>query len=182
VASLSYAIANLSEPLFPLYGYGWDKHLIMPVVALMTRPIVQIAKFTSSMLTEELSKQYVVVHRSTGHTWRDVRWRLSLKNVTAGVILTIARSVRFLIVEVIVVEWLFGWPGLGRLFAQALVPSSTISMAGVPTGAQLFLNPEIIAALLMSMVGIFMLTDLFASFFAQNSDPRLRREELSANG
>jgi peptide/nickel transport system permease protein len=182
VGSLVYAIKRGTgeAPPLPLNGFGWDLHMVMPVIALMTRPTVTIAQFTANMLSEELRKQYVVAARSTGHTWRDVRWRLAMKNVLAGVILTVAASARFLVVEVIVVEWLFGWEGTGRLFAQTLVPSTVISMTGVSIGEQLFLNAPLIAAMLMGMVGVFLMFDLVASILGQNVDARLRVAEEAA--
>jgi peptide/nickel transport system permease protein len=179
VGSLFYAIqrgAGTAPPL-PLQGFGWDLHLVMPVAALMIRPTVQIAQFTATVLVDELRKQYVVVSRSAGHTWRDIRWRLAMRNVLAPIILAIAGSARFLIVEIVVVEWLFTWPGIGRIFARTLVPSTVIAVSGQTANSQVYLNAPLIAALIMGMVGVFLLTDLVASVLGHDIDPRLRVAE-----
>ena len=42
----------------PLDGYGWDLHLVLPVIALMARPTVQMAQTTANLLSGELGKQY----------------------------------------------------------------------------------------------------------------------------
>ncbi len=183
VGSLYYALwkGPGTTPPFPLQGFGWDIHLVLPVLALMARPMVQIAHLTSGFLAGELRKQYVVAARAVGHTWRTINWRLAMRNVIAPVILTIAQSLRLLIAELILVEWLFTWPGLGRLLAQTLVPSRMISSTGVDVGGAIFLNPYIIAALLMIITLTFLLTDLVASLLTQRFDPRLRAVEEEAN-
>jgi ABC-type dipeptide/oligopeptide/nickel transport system permease component len=48
----------------PLTGFGWDSHLIMPALVLITRPTVQIAQATAGLLSDELGKQYVVAAAS----------------------------------------------------------------------------------------------------------------------
>lgn len=158
----------------PLMGFGWDAHLVVPVVVLMFRPMVQIAQLTAGMLVEEFNQQYVVAARSLGHTWRRVRWKDALANIFAPVILVIAGSVRLLVGELIVVEWLFEWPGLGSLLAQTLIPSGLAYNTGRSADSVLFLNPPVVAAVLLMFAALFLLTDLLASIFSQAFDPRLR--------
>ncbi len=179
VGSLFIALAGEdgTRPPLPLQGFGWDLHLVMPVLALMARPTVQIAHITSNMLSGELGKLYVTTHRSTGHIWRTIRWRLAMRNILSPVILTVAQSLRLLVAELILVEWLFSWPGLGKLLAAALVPGATIAAGGTTLTGTFFLNPELIAVLVTAIAGVFLIVDLIASVLVQNIDPRLRVEE-----
>lgn len=157
----------------PLGGFGWDSHLIVPTLVLMARPTVQIAQVTAGLLTDELGKQYVVAARSLGHTWRAVRWKHALRNILAALILTIAAGVRMLVGELIVVEWLFDWPGLGNLLAQTLIPSGIVLTRGV-IERTLFLNPQVVAMVLAVFAAVFLSTDLVASMLIKRFDPRLR--------
>lgn len=178
VASISYVLAKGpgSQAPLPLRGFGWDKHLVLPTLALMVRPTVQIARVTAGLLVEEMSKQYIIAARSFGHTWRAVRRRLAFSNILAPVILTITGSLRLLAGELILVEWLFAWPGLGRLLGWTLVPPLLSSSDGGP----LFLNPPLVAAVLMIFAAIFLLTDLIAATLVRMVDPRLRVVEEEA--
>jgi peptide/nickel transport system permease protein len=133
-----------TDMLLPLSGFGWDEHLILPVLALMARPTFQLAQVTAGVLSAELGKQYVIAGRSLGHTWRSIRLHYALKNVVAPVVLTIAGLQRFLVGELIMIEWLFRWPGLGRILGWTLVPAQLTSSSGSP----LFLNPPIMATVL----------------------------------
>lgn len=157
----------------PIRGFGWDKHLVLPTLALMARPTVQIAQVTSELLRDELEKMYVVAARSVGFAWREILRRNALRNIIASVILSIAGSVRLLVGELIVVEWLFEWPGLGRLLASTLIPAGT----STPTQAPLFLNPSAVAAVLMVFAALFLITDFIAASLIRIADPRLRISE-----
>ncbi len=157
----------------PIRGFGWDKHLVLPTLALMARPTVQIAQVTAELLRDELDKMYVVAARSVGHTWGAILRRKAMSNILASVVLSIAGSVRLLVGELIVIEWLFEWPGLGRLLASTLIPART----STPIQAPLFLNPAAVAAILMVIAGIFLVTDFIAAVLVRAVDPRLRAPE-----
>ncbi len=169
-----------SESLIPIHGFGWDKHLILPVLALMLRPTVQIAQVTANMLVGELEKQYIIAARSFGHTWHDIRWRQALRNVIAPIILSIAGSFRWLVGELILVEWLFSWPGLGNLLASTLVPNTLSRSLGANA---LFLDPPTISGVITLIGMFFMVADLLASTLVRMVDPRMRQpEEIETAG
>jgi peptide/nickel transport system permease protein len=125
------------------------------------------------LLADELGKQYVVAARSMGFSWQRIRQHGAIRNILATVVLTIATSVRLLVSELIVVEWLFDWPGLGNLLAQTLIPIGVVSSRTATEGV-LFLDPPVVAAVLTVFAAIFLMTDLTASLLAQRFDPRLR--------
>ena len=177
VAMFAYVIGRgpgTNMPL-PTQGFGWDTHLVLPVVTLMLRPTAQIAVVISGLLVAELDKQYVVAARSLGHPWKNIRERVALRNIVAPVVLTIAASARLLTAELIVVEWLFNWPGIGRLLASTLVPSG----GSGPGGATIyFIYPHLMAALVTLLAALFLITDLIASILVRVFDPRVRAPEL----
>jgi ABC-type dipeptide/oligopeptide/nickel transport system permease component len=170
-AAVAFLIWGPDVPLpIPLGGYGWDAHLVLPVLVLMVRPTAQIAQVTAGLLVDELGKQYVVAARSAGHSWRSIFRRYALRNILPPVFVTIGGSLRLLVGELILVEWLFNWPGLGRLVAQTLVPAHLTSAAE----SLQFLNPPLLAAALSLIAAFFLLVDFAASTCAAAVDPRLR--------
>lgn len=175
VLSLWLVFRGLATPL-PVGGFGWDLHLVLPALALALRPTAQIAAITANLLVDELKKQYTVTARSVGHTWRGVRWRHALPAALSGVALTIAGGFRLTLAELVLVESLFAWPGLGRAIAQTLVAPSVFSAGGADTGT-LFLHPEMLTALVTLLTTVFYLTDVIASLAARAADPRLRQVE-----
>ena len=166
-----------SDLPLPLSGYGWDAHLVLPVLALMARPTFQLAQVTAGVLSAELGKQYVIAGRSMGRTWRSIRMHFALKNVIAPVILTIAGLQRFLVGELIMIEWLFRWPGLGRILGWTLVPAQLSSSRGSP----LFLNPPVMATVLTLIAALFLLTDFTAAVAVRYLDPRVEDQGIEIN-
>jgi ABC-type dipeptide/oligopeptide/nickel transport system permease component len=165
------------QSILPVSGFGWDHHLVLPVIALTIRPMMQIAQVTASLLSGELDKRYVMAARSFGHTWNAIRWNKALRNVLGRVILVFAGSFRLLAAELVLVEWLFNWPGIGRMLVHTLVPPRISSVGGLVDTSAYFLEPPLVAGLLVVFALLFLLADLFSSGFARLIDPRLRNLE-----
>ena len=178
-ASLDFKMA----PLVPVAGFGWDLHLVLPILALMLRPSVQIAHVTASLLSDELGKRYVTAARGFGHTWRDILRDKALRNILAPLFLTISGSFRLSVAELLLIEWLFSWPGIGGMLVRTLVPPRVVaSLAGFSDVSVYFLNPPILALLLAIFGLLFYLVDTLASLLARRVDPRLEsgsQEEAS---
>ena len=168
------------DSFLPVAGFGWDKHLILPVLALVIRPTMQIAQVTAILLSGELGKRYVIAARSFGHTWRAIRWDKALRNVLAPIILTMAGSFRLLMAELILVEWLFSWPGIGRLLVQTLIPPNLAGPGGMLNTKAFFLYPPLVAGLLVVFSFLFLIADMLATGIAKSIDPRLRMVEDKA--
>jgi peptide/nickel transport system permease protein len=151
------------KPLFPFQGFGWDTHLVLPTLALMVLPTVKIAQVTSGMMVGEMGKQYVVAARSFGHSPRGIRFRHAFRNVIVPVTITISGSLRLLVAELIIIERIFGWPGLGRLLSTALISGDSGN----------YLNPPLLGALLAVIAAIFLVADLLATWLARRFDPRV---------
>jgi peptide/nickel transport system permease protein len=160
--SVMYIISGWGkEPLLPFQGFGWDSHLILPVLALALRPMMQIGQVTSGLLTDEFGRQYVVTARSFGYSMKRIRESHAFRPIIAPVALVISGSLRILVAELIIIERLFNIPGVGRLIANALIISSEP-------------NPPVIATLLTVLAFFFLMADFVASIVARAVDPRLR--------
>jgi peptide/nickel transport system permease protein len=168
IVFLSMAKGSTDEMLAPIRGFGWDAHLILPVIALMLFPTVQIAQVTANLMVDELGKQYIIAARSFGYTWHDIHWRQVMRNIIATVILTIAKTFRILDGELVVVEWLFNWPGLGKLLASTLVPGKLSTNMGE---SRLFLDPSIIAFDIVIIADLFLLVEIFCIRYCAYSRP-----------
>jgi len=90
---------------------------------------------------------------------------------------TIAGLIRLLVGEQVLIEWLFRWPGLGRLLAWTLVPAQLSSTRGSP----LFLNPPVMATVLALIAVLFLVSDFIAAILVRIFDPRLRTTETETS-
>lgn len=154
----------------PIQGYGWDAHLVLPLLALTVRPTAQIAQVVAALLAGELGQQYIVAARGKGLSERRVITHHALRNVWGPAAQSIAGAVRLLVAELIVVEWLFAWPGLGYLMAATLIPAQVASAAVEAR----FLDPPLVASLITIFAAVFLVTDLVTGSLAHLADPRQR--------
>lgn len=176
---LLYAPGQASLPV-PIRGFGWDAHLVFPLIALTFRPAVQIAQTSATLLTEEFRRTYISAARSLGHSWGLIRRKTALNNVLAPLLQTVATSLRLMVGELILVEYLFGWPGLGRLLTQSIQPPATAHIAGavLPTT---YLDAPTVATLVTVLGAILIVADLAATLLAYQVDPRLRMESKAVS-
>lgn len=166
---LLMTIPGATIPL-PIQGYGWDSHLILPVIALALRPTAQIGQITAGLLAGELGRQYIIAARGRGLSEGRIVRRHAFRNLLAPIFQALAGTMRLLVGELVVVEWLFAWPGLGYLLASTLIPAQFAS-ASIESR---FLDPPLVASLLTIFAAIFIVTDLLAGEAARRVDPRQR--------
>jgi peptide/nickel transport system permease protein len=158
---------------FPLGGFGWDAHLVFPVIALSFRPTIQIAQTTATLLAEEFSHTYVNVARSLGHSWQLIKYKTALRNIYVPLAQVIATSLSVMIGELILVEWLFRWPGLGRQLASSIQPPNiaTVFSASIPSS---YLHAPTVATVATALGAILIISNMLVSIFTFSADPRLR--------
>ena len=155
--------------VIPFQGFGWDAHLILPVLVLMVQPTVKIAQVTGTTLADELQKAYVKAGISMGLTFTAMKNHFAFRNVLASILQAIASSARLMVAELIVIERLFNWPGLGRFIGTVIQPATGFSSATV-------LTPPTMAGLHTALVLIFLVIDFTTLFIARAVDPRLQMD------
>jgi peptide/nickel transport system permease protein len=110
--------------LLPTSGFGgftnWQ-YYVLPVIALAFRPTGRVAQLARSALVEELAKQYVTVARAKGLSEARVLLLHTLKNAMNPVITLGAGEVVNLFGGSVVIESIFGWPGIGSLMIDSII-------------------------------------------------------------
>ena len=142
----------------PTSGYGSFAHVILPALALSLRPIGRITQITRSSLLDELAKPYVRAAKGRGIPVRRVAIIHALKNAAIPIVTTVGDETINVITGVIIIETIFGWPGIGALTVDAL------SIRDVP------LVEATVFVLVIMVLLINLLVDLAYAFL----NPRLR--------
>jgi peptide/nickel transport system permease protein len=99
---------------------AWLQHLIMPAVTIGVVSGSILTRFVRSSMLEALSQDYTRTARSKGLRERLVIRRHVLKNALIPVVTVTGLQLAFILGGVIVVEWVFAWPGLGQLTLLAV--------------------------------------------------------------
>jgi len=95
-------------------------HLALPVFVLSFLSIATWSRFTRSSMLEVIRTDYIRTATAKGLARPVVVLRHALKNALIPVVTTVAVSAPSLVAGAVVTETIFAWPGMGRLFINAL--------------------------------------------------------------
>jgi peptide/nickel transport system permease protein len=142
----------------PTSGYGGLQYVLLPALALAFRPLGRISQVVRSAMLDQLSQPYVTTARAKGLTDRVVVGLHTLKNAAIPVATLVGDEAASLLNGAVVIETVFGWPGVGILLIQA------IERRDLP------LIEACVVVIAVMVVTVNLLVDLTYTFL----DPRVR--------
>ena len=142
----------------PAGGSGDFKYLILPAITLGFHSTAGALRFTRSAMLDALGTDYVKLARIKGLREGLVIWKHALRNALIPVITFYSMVFARKLMGTVVVETIFGWPGLGRLAYQAVM----------------FRDFPMMQGLILTFVGIFVFVNLIVDIAYCYLDPRIR--------
>lgn len=105
------------------WSHVWDvaQHLFLPAVSLGLGQLAVVARITRSSLLNVLDQDFVRTARAKGLPEAIVVGKHASRNAVLPVITVVGANVAFLAGGSVLVELIFGWPGIGRLLYDALL-------------------------------------------------------------
>ena len=127
VALLLTTMFSVKLRLFPSFGYvyltdnpwQWLRSLVLPAIAVSLGGIATLAKQTRAAMLDSFSKDFVRVMQANGLSSRSVVYRHALRNAAIPVVTVLGVVSVSLLGAAVVVENVFGYPGIGSLAAAA---------------------------------------------------------------
>jgi peptide/nickel transport system permease protein len=99
--------------------YDWARHIIIPSVLLGLGGLIGFTRFVRSEVLEVLNQDYVRTARAKGLAERDVQRAHVLRTALIPVVTILGGLLPSLLSGAIIMEQIFNWPGMGRLFIEA---------------------------------------------------------------
>ena len=143
---------------FPMSGYGTFSHVVLPAATLGVLGAGWYARMVRSAMIDVLNQDYVRTARAKGLSSRRITLRHALPNAVLPVIAMIGIDIGQFMGGVVVVEAVYGWPGIGQLAWQA------IQQVDIP----------IIMGVTLTSALAIILGNLVADLIAPVIDPRIR--------
>jgi peptide/nickel transport system permease protein len=143
---------------FPIGGYGTFAHLVLPAVTLGILGSGWYSRMMRSSMIDVLRADYIRTARAKGLTRGRIVLRHALPNAILPVIAMIGIDIGIFMGGIVVVESVYGWPGIGQLAWQAI---------------QRVDIPIIMGVTLVSACAI-VLGNLLADLIAPFIDPRIK--------
>ena len=153
-------IFALGLGLLPVAGWGKPSQVIMPVLALGATESARIARLTRASMLQVIREDYVRTARAKGLTERVVTIRHALRNALIPVITILGPLFAYLVTGTIIIEMIFGIPGMGRFFVTSITNRD---------------YPVIMGTILLYAV-VLVLANLLVDLTYAFLDPRIRYE------
>ncbi len=145
-------------PIFPLGGYGTPLHLVLPALVLGIGGTAFYSRVLRNSILEVTGEDYVRTARAKGLSPRKVLTRHILRNALMPVVTLAGLDLATLLGGVVVIEAVFGWPGIGLQAWNAIRNQDT---------------PMIMGTVLFASIAVVFL-NLFVDVLYIAIDPRVR--------
>jgi ABC-type dipeptide/oligopeptide/nickel transport system permease component len=136
------------------------KQLILPTVSMALFVLAPIARMTRASMIQVLSSDFIRTARASGLSHTTVRVRYALRNALLPVVTTLGMVFGFMLGSSVIIEKVFGWPGVGSYAIDALTASDYAPVQGF----------------VLAMGVLFVLMNLFVDVLYTLIDPRISLE------
>ena len=151
-------IVGVELRLLPTGGYGTLQHLVLPSLTLAGYIGASTARLARSSMLEVLGRDYMRTARAKGLALHVVVLKHGLKNAAIPLVTFLGLQMGLLLGGTVVVEEIFGWPGVGRLLLQAIS----------------FRDYPVVQAATFILAMIFVLVNILVDLVYVLLDPRVR--------
>lgn len=134
------------------------RHLALPSAVLAIVFAASWSRYTREAVSDALDEDHVKVARAKGLSPTAVVLRHGLRNALAPILTVVAMSLPVLFTGSVIVETIFSWPGVGRLFYEGLLRQDYTRLMGI----------VVVSSVLVALVNL--LADCAYGFI----DPRIR--------
>lgn len=142
----------------PAMGRGGFAHMVMPAFAIAFMSLSINARLLRASMLEAAGQRHVIYARLRGLTERNVERSHILRNAWLPIITAMGMHVGELIGGTLIIESIFGWPGVGRYAVSAIMNR----------------DYPVIQCFTLVMVTIFVLCNLLVDIVYALADPRIR--------
>ena len=139
----------------PLWGKFFDiaRHLVLPVFVLSFVSVAGIQRQMRSNMLEVLNEDYIKFARAKGLDENTVMYKYALRNAINPLITLLGFEFAGLLGGAAITEYIFQYPGLGRLVLDAVLRSDiNLVMASLMIGTVMLVLGNLIADILLRLV------------------------------
>ena len=153
VAITAILFFSVSLQWLPTSGTGGFPFWVMPVTVLALRPFGLLVQVMRGAMLDALASAYVKTARAKGVRESTVIYVHALRNACLAVVTVAGDLAVGLINGAVIVETVFGWPGVGKLMIDAVVQRdfAVVQASIMVTAAAIFLMNVLIDLLYVAL-------------------------------
>lgn len=151
-------IFGVSLRLLPTSGRETAASVVLPAITLGWFAVAGLMRLTRSAMLDVLGSEYVKLARIKGLSERQVVWKHAFKNAALPVLTFAALLFVNLLNGSIIVETVFGWPGIGLLVIEAVQ----------------FRDYPVVQTVVLFLAGMYIFANLLVDVLYAYLNPRIR--------
>ena len=160
-----FYVAGMNDPSYPLMspiGKLADtlQHLALPAISIALISLAVYSRFQRASMLEVLHSDYLRTAKAKGLPRRKVIGKHALRNAMIPIVTLVSLDIAFVIGGAIITESIFGWPGIGRLYINAI---GTVDY-------------PVVMAIVMVIGILIVIMNIVADILYGVMDPRVRYE------
>ena len=138
----------------------WERtqYFVLPTIVLGWGAAAGYLRLTRSSMLEVMDSEYVKLARAKGVTGRMVIWKHAFRNALISPLTYSTLVMAGFLNGAVIVESVFGWPGIGRLAAESVFQGDFPTMTGA----------------VLSFAALFAVTSFVSDVLYAVVDPRIR--------
>jgi peptide/nickel transport system permease protein len=149
---------SLNLGWLPPFGATTWQGYVLPVTVLALGEMAVLARMSRGATMEVLGQDYVTTARAKGLSGRAVLARHVVRNALLPVVTMLGYRLAFVLSGTIVVETIFAWPGIGRLFIDSIYR----------------LDYQVVQAIVLVLSTLVVVGNLLTDLTYAYIDPRIR--------
>ncbi|HAR62725.1 MAG: hypothetical protein DKM50_06445 [Candidatus Margulisiibacteriota bacterium] len=95
-------------------------HLILPLLTMTVGNLAGLTKYMKTGMLNVLNQDYILAARSRGFSEFFILWKYAFKNAILPIITILGLSLPNLVGGSFIIEYIFAWPGMGRLGVDSI--------------------------------------------------------------
>jgi peptide/nickel transport system permease protein len=121
IVVIIYGASPTSPDRFlPVYGFGYDEHLVLPLLSISLPAITYTAQLTATRMVEVLDADFITAARAKGLRMSWILVVHVMPHVRPVLLEALGSGLRVSVASLPIIEYLFLWRGIGQLALEAI--------------------------------------------------------------
>ncbi|MGH2377811.1 MAG: ABC transporter permease subunit [Candidatus Limnocylindria bacterium] len=106
--------------LLPVFGFGYDEHVVLPLLSISVPAVAFTAQITASRVSEVLDADFITMARAKGLRQGWIVAVHVLPHARPVILEGLSSGLRVSVASLPIIEYLFVWRGIGQLAFEAI--------------------------------------------------------------
>ncbi|MDR1961225.1 MAG: ABC transporter permease [Gracilibacteraceae bacterium] len=161
VGAMLIMLLSVKAGIFPSMDYSGPSSCVLPIIALALPLTSVLIKVVRSSLIDSYNQEFVKAAYARGLSGTALYFKYALRNSLIPLCISISSQLGFLVGNIVVVEYVFNFPGLGYIALNAILRR----------------DYNLVQAVIILFSVFFFLINIVVDLGTVRLDPRLRKAE-----